>query len=171
MKRLFITLFALIVVGFSQVTREVTPLLGDTNQTTVGTITTGVWNAGAVTSSGAGTFTAGVSGTTGTFSAGVSGTTGTFTGAVKSTANAGTVEGNGVVAVEYGDGFNHVTILTLTATADRVSSIILRISLESFDDDLFFFVMFVFFFFLIFSYPPQHPPKTCQTHRPPHPLL
>ncbi|MFC1535738.1 hypothetical protein ACFL4H_00060 [Candidatus Neomarinimicrobiota bacterium] len=30
--------------------------------------------------------------------------------------NVGAVEGNGVVAVEYGDGFNHVTILTLTAT-------------------------------------------------------
>ncbi len=49
MKRLFIALFVLIVVGFSQVTREVSPLLGDTNQTTVGTITTGTWNAGSVT--------------------------------------------------------------------------------------------------------------------------
>ena len=49
MKRLFITLFALIVVGFAQVTTEISPLLGSTNTTTVGTITTGTWNAGSVT--------------------------------------------------------------------------------------------------------------------------
>ena len=37
-------------------------------------------------------------------------------GTIKTQSNIGAVEGNGVTAVEYGDGYNHVTILTLVAT-------------------------------------------------------
>jgi len=41
-------------------------------------------------------------------------TTANMTGAITNTANAGTA-GTGIVAAEYGDGYNHVTVLTLTA--------------------------------------------------------
>ena len=77
-------LMVLMLVGilFAQHTVKNSVVQGTTDITTLGTITTGVWNAGAVTSSGAGTFTAGVSGTTGAFSGAVSGTTITGSGAI-----------------------------------------------------------------------------------------
>jgi len=51
-----------------------------------------------------------------TADAGIVATTTVTTPSVLNTQDVGAVEGNGVVAVEYGDGANHVTVLTLTAT-------------------------------------------------------
>jgi len=57
MRKIFLILFLFVFALNAQTTSETFTEQGNTSQSIVGTITSGIWNAGAVTSSGDGTFT------------------------------------------------------------------------------------------------------------------
>lgn len=99
MKRLLLLVLVLVLVAFSfsQVTSETSPIAGSTDQTTLGTVTTGVWNGTALVDAYV-----------------TNALTIEATVALKNTVNAGASPIGTCVATEYGDGYNHVTLLTLT---------------------------------------------------------
>lgn len=99
MKKIMVFLILMLSFVFAQTTTETFTLEGSTEIVKIGIITTGTWNATAIADAYI-----------------PNDITIAGTSASTNTDNAGTA-GTNVTAVEYGDGFHHITVLTLTNTS------------------------------------------------------